>query len=428
MAEVDEVIPSLSVVDENNETKTIRVFRLSLNRVVVEISSVGASITKILLPNEDGSRTDDITLGYKSPAEMFSSGNPPFLGVVVGRVANRIAKGKFQLDGNSYSLELNNGPNHLHGGSGGFNRRLWEMEMVDVPMGEGGKTTRGVRCTLQNQDGDQGYPGTVLVTATYSLQPKTPLGAGAALRLDMKAHLQDEKATPINLAQHTYFNLAGHNDPHGILDHTVRLACPYYTPNDATSIPTRRVVAVKDDPAMDLTGGVLMREALKGFATKKAGLTEEEAFQHQSGARIGATVAKSGPKDCLTPGEPYGFDHNYVVDRTSSPSENLNLVGTIEHEASRRRMLVYTSAPGVQVYTGNYLDGVNPDAQICKDGAVYGQWQGMCLETQHFPDSILSPEEETEFPEFASGKCHILRPGSAHYEHTVEYRFEQIVD
>jgi aldose 1-epimerase len=444
MAQVQELLPSVSLVVTSDTPKSksiIRSFSLSLNGVTVEISSVGGSITKILLPHGVTGDTDDIALGYKSPLEMHSSGNPCFLGVIVGRVANRIARGQFQLDNELIydKLAINNSPNHLHGGNQGFSRHIWDMHVVDVPIEHGNNstsstcTTKGVCCTLVSLDGDEGYPGSVAVSATYTLLQHNDDEKSVTLRLQMKAQLQDNKPTPINLAQHTYFNLGGHANPQGILEHRVTLACDKYTPNDATSIPTRAVVPVKNEPAMDLTAGKLMKDAIQDFAIAKAGLTVDEASRHlKTTSRVGPNVAISG-KECLTPGLPYGFDHNYVVSRsTTSNNDNtrddgsLHLVGTIEHEPSKRRMTVFTSAPGVQLYTGNFLDGFHPAPDICKDGATYGQWQGMCLETQHFPDSIMSPEEEVKFPEFAKGKCPILRPGGNDYEHTVEYRFDQM--
>lgn len=421
LAEVSEVGNPLHIEGASNP---VRVCRLTLHDATIEVCSIGASISKILLPKAEGSddNTDDIVLGYASPKHMFECDNPEYFGVVVGRVANRIAKGKFQLDGVDYSLAINNDPNHLHGGIRGFSRCVWDMKIVDVS-NEEGIFTKGVKCSLLSSDGDQGYPGTVLSEVVYSLTANSKPGHGVTLRVNMTAKLTDGKATPINLAQHTYFNLGKHNDAHGILDHKMSLSCKSYTPVDATSIPTRKVVDVKNDPAMDLTTGKTLRESLVFYGTAKAGLSEEEAVKHTNAAiRTGSSIAKSG-SSCATPGEPYGFDHNYVVP-TEPDASALTLVATVAHEASRREMKVYTNAPGVQVYTANYLDGADP--KFCKDGAVYGQWQGFCLETQSFPDAILSSEEEAQYPSFSKGKCHILRPGNPYYEHTVAYSFETL--
>jgi len=439
---VTEILRPIVVTTDTQGSKPIRQFSLKLKGVTVEVCSIGASITKILLPNttKKDVEYDDIVLGYKSPLGMYQSGNPPFFGVIVGRVANRIQKGQFLLNDTEYKLAINNDPNHLHGGHQGFGTKIWNMTIMED----------GVRCTLESPDGDQGYPGAVFVTVDYTLKANNhdSSGNGVSLFVRMKAHLKEGEtvSTPINLAQHSYFNLSKHNDPRGILDHRLWLACEHYTPTDATSLPTRQVVAVKDDVAMDLSQGKLMSEALQQFAVLKAGLEQDEAEKHTNvESRCGDEVAKSGA-NCPTPGEPYGFDHNYLVSSDGEPcgfnhnylvssdnnnnsgnAEGLNLVATMEHETSKRRMKVYTNAPGVQVYTGNYLDGVTPAPKICKEGYAYGQWQGMCLETQHFPDSILTPEEEEQFPDFAKGKCIILRPGeSSEYQHTVQYSFESL--
>ena len=406
-------------------SKPVRVYRLALRGATIEVCSIGASISKILLPKSEGSdddTTDDIVLGYASPKHMLECDNPVYFGVVVGRVANRIAKGQFKLDGVDYSLAINNDPNHLHGGIHGFSRCVWDTEIVDVSNTEG-ISTQGVKCSLLSPDGDQGYPGTVLSEVVYSLTANSETGNGVTLRVNMTSKLKDGKPTPINLAQHTYFNLGKHNDAHGILDHKMSLSCESYTPVDATSIPTRKVVDVKDDPAMDLTAGKTLRESLIFYGMGKAGLSEEEALKHtNTPIRTGSSIAKSRT-GCVTPGEPYGFDHNYLVPQEPDES-GLSLVAKVVNEASKREMKIYTNAPGVQVYTANYLDGVSPDPKLCKDGAVYGQWQGFCLETQSFPDAILSSEEESQYPDFAKGKCYILRPGDPDYEHTVAYSFE----
>ena len=221
--------------------------------------------------------------------------------------------------------------------------------------------TKGVKCSLLSPDGDQRYPGTVLNEVVYSLTANGETGNGVTLRVNMTAKLKDGKPTPINLAaQHTYFNLGKHNDAHGILDHKMSLSCESYTPVDATSIPTRNVVDVKDNLAMDLTAGKTLRESLIFYGMGKAGLSGEEALKHtNTPIRTGSSIAKSR-RGCVTPGEPYGFDHNYLVPQ--EPDElGLSLVAKVVIEASKREMKIYTNAPGVQVYTANYLDGASPD-------------------------------------------------------------------
>ncbi|KAI2512256.1 Aldose 1-epimerase [Fragilaria crotonensis] len=394
-----------------NDSVAIRTFSLSVNGVTVEVSNVGASITKFLVPNFASKQQDvvsDVVLGYKSATDMYSSRNPPYLAVVVGRVANRIARGQFSVDGKDYIVATNNGPNHLHGGGDGFSHRIWDAEIV------GGSI---VQFTLLSEDGDQGYPGTVQVTAKYLLVAKGE--KGATLKLEMVGTLLSGDPSPINLAQHTYFNLAGHNHAMGILDQKLTMPCEAYTPVNSTSIPTREVRPLDNDVAMDWRSGRLVRDALVEFGTLKAGLSESQVRRHFSIKRCAPEMATAGT-DCPNPEEPYGFDHNYVVHKTHH--EPMSLVGTVEHADSGRRLTVFTDAPGVQLYTANWLDGSN--SEICKDDAAYGQWQGLCLETQTYPDGILGTDDD--FPEFARGKCFILRPGGPDYVHQVEYHVEPV--
>ena len=339
---------------------------------------------------------------------MYLSRNPTYLAVVVGRVANRIARGSFSVDGKEYTLATNNGPNHLHGGVDGFSHRIWDAKIIDGSM---------LQFTLVSADGDQGYPGKVQVTATYSLVAKGE--KGAALKLEMIGKHLAGNATPINLAQHTYFNLAGHNHALGILDHKLTMPCEEYTPLDPTSIPTREVRSLDLDAAMDWRSGRLVRDALVDFGTFKAGLLASQVQSHFAMSRCAPSLATAGA-DCPNPNEPYGFDHNYVV--LKAEHDALSLVGTVEHADSRRRLSVLADAPGVQLYTANWLDGSN--SEICKDDAAYGQWQGLCLETQTYPDGIL--DNDAAFPEFARGKCFILRPGGPDYKHRVAYHFEPL--
>ena len=420
-------VKELEKVCARDETGTVdlRCFSLSLNGITVELSTIGASISKILLPDyADLSKVDDIILGYKSPADMMQSSNPPYFGVIVGRVANRIAKGKLVIPGNDtkYELAINNGPNHLHGGLRGFNRCVWDAEIVTIPATEMLPETQGVKFSLSSKDGDQSYPGTILVTATYSLIPTPSNNQGAGLRLVMDAKLLDDKITPIAMAQHSYFNLASHYDKNGLLNHKLTMPSEYYTPVDDNLIPTREVISLDKDPSMDWRSGKLVKDALVEYGIAKAGLKEEEAKKNVALSRCAPDTAKTGSKSS-TPSETYGFDHNYVVKRTTD--NGLSLAGTVENEETKRKMTVWTDQAGVQLYTGNFLDGVALDTTYCKDSASYLQWQSICLETQTFPDSVSVSEQE--FPEFAKGKCHILKPGGPDYHHTVEYRFEPML-
>ncbi|GKY93181.1 hypothetical protein MPSEU_000286000 [Mayamaea pseudoterrestris] len=400
--------------------QSIQTFSLSLeNGVCVKLSSLGASVTHILLPSANANKFDDIVLGYKTPLDAWHSGNPAYFGCIVGRVANRIRKGELKLNDNApiIQLEINNDPNHLHGGIKGFGYCIWDAQMISVE-GQDGKAATAVRFSLVSPNMDQHYPGALLVTATYSLQATDN---GAKLRLEMDATQQANSCpTPVNLAQHVYLNLARHDDPQGVLDHKLKLYANSYTPIDASGIPTREVVDVADDPAMDWTKRRLMRNALVDYGHAKAALSKVEANDNFSKSRVAPDIAVSG-SGSASAGTPYGFDHNYII-VTPGENECLSVVGILEHEASQRRLTVRSDAPGVQLYTANYLDGVSVGPGLCKDNAVYRQWQGVCLETQSFPDSILV-DAAAHF-EFYKGKCKILTPDDPRYTHTMEYEFE----
>lgn len=455
---------------------TIRQFRLSLGDVTVELSSLGASITKVLLPRERKPDEDDIASGYKddvvlsyaSPKEQFNDKNRPYFGCIVGRVANRIKAGRFSLrqlscssssSGDSstlesYQLETNNGPNHLHGGTDGFSNRIWDASIVDD------STT--VRFSLVSPDGDQGYPAGIEVVASYSLVPTIRRDVdtgdnnnkeGARLRLVMTASLLpgETKATPIGLAQHSYFNLSSHNSSYRLNDHDLHMPnCLSYTPVDSTSIPTREVrrVDVSHDKGMSskplemrLMYSSLNTKSAMDFRTKRdladvlyrycvdqVGLPLEEAAMNlaleegiahvpEGGGSVGTNLAGNAP---------YGFDHNYIIESSEEESDDgMRLAASLFHDRTSRSLHVYTTAPGIQVYTANYLDGQSPTPELCKDGATYRQWQGICLETQTFPDSILLDEDELVKNDdvFAKGRCFVLRPGGENYYHAVEYQF-----
>jgi galactose mutarotase-like enzyme len=388
-----------SVPGSDASQRQIRTFSISLGSTQVHVCSFGASVLKFLVKGDH-----DIVLGYKDAAAMLNTGNPVYFSPIVGRVANRIGKGKFTLDGTTHTLELennNNGPNHLHGGgqSGGFSHLSWNAQVIDS----------GVQFTLVSPDGDQGYPGTVQVTATYTLKTTTSdTKQEVLLRLEMKAKLLDDKPTPINLAQHSYFNLSTRQDD-GILDHFLTVESDYYTPVDETSIPTREVRSLNQDAVMDWqVSDRTLRDGLIAFGVEKMGLSKEQAAQN---LQVRKPLA-----------HPYGFDHNYVVRKEGEPGEQeqqLAQVATLCHE--HRTLTVYSTAPGVQVYTANYLgDGENDS--VCKGN--YGPWQGICLETQHFPDSIGDDLKDAK-DAFAAGKCFILRPGGPDYEHIMEYHYSE---
>ena len=474
-------IEPTQVVDthgDGSQSTLIRNFRLTMDTgggeggggdggFTVELSSLGASITKILMPNyannidNDGggsSRSDDVVLSYASPLEQYHDRNVPYFGCIVGRVANRIRRGRFDLDqchlGQtktiSYQLDRNNGPHHLHGGHDGFGHRVWEAEIVEEEE-EGEEEGRAVvRFTLTSPDGDQGYPGGIKVVAEYSLVEAQAKGeekpCGVKLCLSMRASLlpDETSSTPISLANHCYFNLAGHAHRAGVLDHVLAMPnCHGYTPVDDTLIPTRAVQSVDVDTCMDFRMEKCVGDFLVQYGREKVGLSPKDATDNvmrrqASGgaAHVARAVSKeddgngsdmnSKSSDCE--GEPYGFDHNYAIDHWSAcadGSNSLTLAAILSHPPTLRSLQVFTTAPGVQLYTSNYLDGNTPIPQLCKEGKRYGQWQGICLETQSYPDSIYRnekaiPEKEMEF---AKGRCFILRPEGEEYSHCVEYVF-----
>lgn len=317
--------------------------------LVAKVMTYGAVMTELDVPDRNG-KISDITLGFDN-LEQYT-GEHPYFGSTIGRVANRIAKGKFTLDGKDYTLAVNNGVNALHGGIKGFNRVIWQAEPIQ------GKKEVSVKFSYVSKDGEEGYPGTVNVTVTYTLTDKNEL------KLEYTA--TTDKATPINLTNHAYYNLAGEGD---ILGHEMWLNAKYYTPVDDTLIPTGELAPVKGTP-MDFTK------------------------PHLIGERIAQVK-----------GDPIGYDHNYVVNRRKN-TDNLVYALRVREPKTGRVMKVYTTEPGIQFYTGNFLDGTLKG----KGGEIYKQYYGFCVEADHFPDSIHQPN----FPNT------ILRPGQTYHQLTIE--------
>lgn len=316
--------------------------------IVAKVMTYGAVMTELDVPDRNG-KISDITLGFDN-LEQYT-GEHPYFGSTIGRVANRIAKGKFTLDGKDYTLAVNNGVNALHGGIKGFNRVIWQAEPIQ------GKKEVSVKFSYLSKDGEEGYPGNVNVTVTYTLTDKNEL------KLEYTA--TTDKATPINLTNHSYYNLAGEGD---ILGHEMWLNAKYYTPVDDTLIPTGELAPVKGTP-MDFTKPHLIGE-------------------HMAEVK----------------GDPNGYDHNYVVNRKKN-SDNLVYALRVREPKTGRVMKVYTTEPGIQFYTGNFLDGTLKG----KGGEIYKQHYGFCVEADHFPDSIHQPN----FPNT------ILRPGKTYHQLTV---------
>lgn len=324
------------------------------NGMEVQVTNYGGIITHLHVPDAQG-EIDDVVLGYDALEGYLDAS--PYFGAIVGRYGNRIGGAEFTLDDETYSLAVNNGPNHLHGGEKGFDKVVWTPEAFE----ENGR--RGVVLTYTSEAGEEGYPGRLDTRVTYTLTD--------ANELIIDYHATTDAATPVNLTQHTYFNLAGVGEG-DILDHEIVLNADRFTPVDSTLIPTGELQAVEGTP-LDFT--------------------EPTAI----GARIDADdrqIEIGG-----------GYDHNFVL---NGEAGEMKLAARVEEPTSGRVMEVRTTEPGVQFYTGNFLDG-----SITGKGATYEKRSGFCLETQHFPNS---PNQEN-FPST------ILRPGDEYESRTI-YAFD----
>lgn len=306
-------LPSLGIVD---------LWTLQSSQVQVQVLTLGAIIRSVCSKGKRG-QMEDVVLGYDDLEGYMS--DKRYFGAVVGRFANRIAKGSFAVDGKEYQLDINNGPNALHGGLQGFNKAIWHAKGVEA----------GVQLSLTSADGDQGYPGEVQVSVIYTLQGET---------LTAEYQAQSSKTTPINLTNHAYFNLAGQAAT-DIYDHEVSISAQFYLPVDDTSIPTGEIRAVDGTP-FDLRQPVLIGPWLK-----------------------------------KVPG--VGFDHNFCLSSPGDPWVE-RYAARVVHPCSGRVLEVSTSQPGVQFYTANFLDG----SITGKGGLRYGKHSSLCLETQNWPDAV----------------------------------------
>lgn len=327
------------------------IFELNNGTMQVKITNYGATITSLSVPDKDGNLAD-VVLGCDS-LEPYLKGDVPYFGCIVGRVANRIKDGKFTLNGIEYQLPINKPPNSLHGGHKGFSKKVWE-----VAERKEGKSP-SITFKYHSHEGEEGYPGDVSVTATYTLTSST------TMRLDMEA-VPENKPTPINLAQHTYWNLAGHSSGN-ILDHSIQIWGSHITPVDQNTVPTGEITPVKATPF--------------DFTTEK---------------KIGTSIHEVG----------LGYDHNYALD-CGEEKEGLKHAAKVKDPSSSRVLNLWTTAPGMQFYTANYVNGV-----AGKDGAVYGKHSGLCLETQGYPNAINQPN----FPSI------VVQPGEK-YQHTMLFEF-----
>lgn len=315
--------------------------------VKVEISSFGGLITKLWVADKEGN-SENIVLGHED-LEAYDS-NDGYLGASVGRYANRIADGKFELDGNVYQLATNNGKNHLHGGLVGFHRKHWEAEMVES------ENSMKVRMTYLSPDGEEGYPGNLNTSITFELT--------ADNKLLVEFEAETDKPTVVNLTQHGYFNLSAMKE--NTLNHELVIHAAKYTPVNNGLIPTGELAPVK-------------------------GTAFDFNQPHTIGERIGEIRG--------------GYDHNYVI--KEKHDGELVKMAEVYHAGSGRFMELYSDAPGVQFYSGNFLDGT-----ITTNGVAYTRHMGMCLEPQVFPNS---PNE----PSFPTSR---LNPGEK-YKHRIQYHF-----
>jgi aldose 1-epimerase len=333
----------------------IDIFKLSnLHGMEIRVMTYGGIIVSLKTPDKAG-QTEDIVLGHDDAGAYFT--NPPFLGAIIGRYGNRIAKGKFTLDGHEYTLATNNNANHLHGGKKGWDQAVWHAEPFQDARGV------GVVLTHTSPDGDEGYPGTVKATVTYTLTDANEL------KVDYLA--TTDKPTVINLTQHSYFNLSGGKTA-DILGHQLMIAADKYTPVDDGLIPTGELAPVQGTP-----------------------------FDFRQPIAIGARIDKRDVQ--LERGK--GYDHNFVLTRQG---DGLQLAARVVDPVSGRTMEISTTEPGIQFYSGNFLDGTLAN----KGGGKIGHRAGFCLETQHYPDS----------PNHANFPSAVLRPGQD-YKTTTVFKF-----
>jgi aldose 1-epimerase len=333
----------------------IEAFTLRNSRgATAKIITYGATLVQLNVPDRNG-KNADVVLGFDDLKGY--TGDHPHFGGIIGRYANRIAKGRFHLDGKEYSLATNNGPNTLHGGLVGFDHKVWKS----VPTPESKHAS--VKLSYVSPDGEEHFPGTLAVTATYVLTDDN------ALKIDYTA--TTDKPTVLNLTNHSYFNLAASGN---VLNHVLKLYGDAYTPADSTLIPTGEIAPVGGTP-----------------------------YDFRQPTRIGARM-----KEVAKVKEQGGYDNNFVVNGRSG---SLRLAAELSDPSSGRKMEMRTTEPGVQLYTGNWLDG----KLVGKRGVRYRKYGAVCLEAQHYPDSPNHPNFPTT----------VLRPGETYHQQTI-YKFSSV--
>ncbi len=334
---------------EMPDGREVTLFTLTnANGMKVKLTNYGAITVAVETPDKKG-EIADVTLGYETLDDWL--GSKDYFGATVGRYANRIAKGKFTLEGETYELATNNGPNHLHGGEKGFDKVLWDAEEVKT------EDSVGVKFTYLSEDGEEGYPGNLKVTATYTLNNDNEFTDVFTASTD--------KPTVVNLTNHTYWNL-GTPAAGDVLDHVLMLNADHYTPVDETLIPTGEIKPVEGTP-----------------------------FDFAEPTAIGARIDKVEG----------GYDHNFCLNNQSG---QMILAARVKDPDTGRVMEIHTDQPGIQFYSGNFLDG----SVTGKNDIAYKKHYGFCLETQHYPDS---PNQE-KFPST------VLRPGET-YRHKTIHKF-----
>ena len=325
--------------------KKVKLYTLeNANGLKMGVTNYGCIMTGLHVPDRNGEMAD-ILLGYDT-LDGYIAGHSYF-GAVVGRCANRINEGRFEMDGRTYRLPLNDGPHHLHGGVNGFDRKVWSAQPMSTPDGP------AIRFHRVSPDGEEGYPGNLDVAVVYTLTHANEL------KTEMVA--ATDATTMVNLVQHNYWNLAGH-DSGAISGHIFHINALHYTPVSETLIPTGEFASVEGTP-----------------------------FDFTAPMRAGGRIEEIG-----------GYDHNFVL---AGEGDEFRLAARVSEPDSGRVMTLHTNQPGMQFYSGNFLDG----GDVGKGGIAYGRHNGFCLETQHFPDSINNPD----WPSV------VLRPGRAYCHHMV---------
>lgn len=350
-------IPEPESFGKTKDGTPVEIYTLKSNKgLTAKVMTRGATLVQLHVPDKDG-KTSDVILGFDDVAGYESEDNQYF-GCTTGRVCNRIAKGKFTLDGKEYSLAINNEPNHLHGGlTRSLDKVVWKAKGFENERGQ------GVRLTYTSPDGEEGYPGNLEITVTYFVPAESN-------RINISYRATTDGATPVNLTNHAYFNLAGEGSP-TILDHTLRINADGYTPTDETLIPIGKIAPV-----------------------------EGTELDFRKPTPIGKRI------DPLTSTGALGYDHNFVLNDAKDGQKQV-LAAALREKTTGRLMRVYTTEPGIQFYSGNFLKG-----QKGKGGKTYAHRSALCLETQHFPDSI----NHANFPNT------VLKPGEV-YESATGYEF-----